>query len=190
MKKPTLIEGIVVAALLSVGAGAAAFIFFGLFPAWIASAALVTGLTLAYLGYVLWRSGTKVGAATILVTAFVAMIAMFFLGAPAIFLAVIAVSIISLSRSLVMYNSFISAAIDFGLTTLSFGAGIWGAFVSGSAVAGIWSFFLAQALFVFIPTSFSTCRLKETAKTSVGGFERAQRAAEQAIGQMIRETRA
>jgi hypothetical protein len=59
--------------------------------------------------------------------------------------------IIWLLRSLYFHGSILSAALDFGLVSVGLAASAWAMVNTGSLGGALWSFFLVQALFCWIP---------------------------------------
>lgn len=85
-------------------------------------------------------------------------------------------------RSLCWYSSLVSALLDLGLTLTSLAAAVWAAQHTGSLFLSVWSLFLVQTLFVFIPTNTRKQQQKaSTGSTPADTFARAERAAETAL---------
>jgi hypothetical protein len=60
-------------------------------------------------------------------------------------------SIVWLVRSLYFHNSLVTALLDLGLVGIGLLGGAWALINTGSAAAALWTFFLLQALFSWIP---------------------------------------
>ena len=151
MKRPNIVQGIIVAAVLSVLALPWAFLLRTVFwPS--TSAKLLLGVTtFAYLIYLLSRSATRVGRGVIGTTSVALLIGAFCSGASLSHFTLLCIALIWIVRSLYAYGSIVSALIDALLCVLSAGAALWALSISGSLPMAIWSFFLVQAVFVFIP---------------------------------------
>jgi len=182
MKRPSFFEGVLVGLVASV-AGSALFFTMNVFlPYTTLMELIVSGISLAYLFYLLARSPEKVGRLVVLslwtvITAFTWMISL-----PIVLFVLVQVVMLWLVRSLYFYSSILPALTDLGLTGLSMAVVIWTGWHTESLLLSLWCFFLTQALFVFIPS-------RKTKQTTADAFspERedtfasAQRSAEAAL---------
>ena len=151
MKKPGIIDGIIVAAIISIIAGAASLLFGGFIGHGDLFNLLLLGATLIYLLYLLKRSPTRVGRVVLMSAwACVSLVGWFF-GLALLEQILIQAAFIWLTRALYFHNSLFSAALDFGLVAVGLAAGAWAMVNTGSQAAALWSFFLLQALFCWIP---------------------------------------
>jgi hypothetical protein len=112
---------------------------------------LTAGLALAYLLYLLQRSGERVGRLGTIAFWALATVAIWLagLGLPAYLLA--HVSMVWLARSLYFHSSLLAAGADLGLALLGLAAAVWAGRTTGSVFLAFWCFFLVQALFIAIP---------------------------------------
>ncbi len=187
MKRPNFSEGVGVSLLVSLFGGA-------LFPAltlWFAGGfalrGLITLLGLFYLLYLLRRSERKPGRVLaltlwLLISPLTALLGIGLWGDLLIHLA-----LLWLVRAGLFHSRLYTALMDLGLVVLGLGAALWGSSETGTLVVGLWSFFLVQALFVFIPHDAAD---SEGIATSPLGdserFDRAHRAAEDALQRLTR----
>jgi hypothetical protein len=183
-KTPSLLHGIGTAFALSVLGGALGFAVAQLAGAETAWRVLAPLLGLLYVLYLFRRSRPRVGRlATLAVWGLVSTAAWLTLPALLPYVAVHA-AMIWLIRSLYFYAGALPALADLGLTTSALALGGWAAARSGSAFLALWSFFLVQAFFVFIPVSFrrSAGSIVPAAATEEDDvFVRAQRSADAAL---------
>ena len=152
MKKPGIVDGIVFALVTALCAGAAnlvlgAFIGYGtLFNLTLLAASL------AYLLYLFRRSPARVGRVVFIAAWAVASLAAFFHDLPLLEQVLLQAGFIWLVRALYFHGSLFSAALDFGLVAAGLAAGAWAMINTGSLAAALWSFFLLQSLFCWIPS--------------------------------------
>ncbi len=185
MKRPTFLEGVVVALALSLVGGAvysATSIFFS--GGWLIRSIIAT-LSLAYICYLISRSGHRLGRVTTVALWSFAAIIVWLLNLPLLIYTVLHLGLIWLVRSLYFYTSPLAALADSALSALSLMAAIWAVIQSQSVFAGLWCFFLVQALFAVIPTSFNPKVNKQKSSQPVNDqFDRAYHAAENALRQI------
>ncbi len=183
MKRPTLFEGIALALVVSMVGGVVYSALASYLPTGSVLRFLITATSLAYVIYLLSRSPERVGRITALAV-WVVVAGVLWLMAPTIPLFVLVhVGIIWLLRSLYFYSSLLSALADLGLNGLSLAAALWAALQSGNIFLTLWCFFLVQALFVAIPPRVGR-KAKEKQADAQDGFERAYRAAENAVREL------
>ena len=151
MKRPTFLEGTVVAATASI-AGAA---LFGALTLTVAAGpvlrVLVAGLGLAYVIYLLSRSSERMGRITVITAWTASALAIWWLTSSFALYLLLHVTLIWVIRSLYFHSGGLGSIADLGISALATAAGVSGGMYSGSVLLGIWCFFLTQALFVFIP---------------------------------------
>ena len=184
MNKPTFFAGVGAALAFALVAGAA---FAALGPIWGSTdvlRGLIAALGLAYLLFLLRSAKEKIGRVTSVTAWLVCTILLWWTSPPMGIYLLVQVAMIWLIRSLYFYSSLFAALADLGLSSFSVAAAIWAASRSGSVSLTVWTFFLVQALFVFIPRVLP--KAKET--NASGGlhddedpFQRAQRSAEAAL---------
>jgi len=136
----------------------------------------------AYLLLLMARSPQRSGKVTaILVWAAAATCLWFFVPGIALYLLLHGLLIWAI-RSLCWYSSLLPALLDLGLTLMSLAAAVWAGQHTGSLFLSVWSLFLVQTLFVFIPT---TAPKKKRATTAASdpedAFARAERVAQTAL---------
>ncbi|MEN8175709.1 MAG: hypothetical protein ABFS23_08090 [Pseudomonadota bacterium] len=184
MKSDSFMQGAGVALAASL-AGAALFVALTtVFAGGTVLRLVIAGLSFAYVFYLLARSGQRVGRVTTLAGWVLAAGIGWILQLPLPLYLLLHLGLIWLVRSLYFYSSALSALMDLGLTGLGLAAGIWAFLHTGSLFLGLWSFFLVQALFVVIPTTFKQGPSKSKPPAGDDAFEKAHRAAEQALGRM------
>ena len=151
MKRPGFFEGVGVALVASAVAGVLFSVLATLLPDALVLRALAAGLALAYVLYLLQRSGERVGRLSTIVLWALATVATWLagLGLPAYLLA--HVGMLWLVRSLYFHASLFAACADLGLAMLGLAAAVWAARTTGSVFLAFWCFLLVQALFVAIP---------------------------------------
>ena len=151
MKKPGIIDGIVFALVVALCAAAAnlvlgAFIGYGtLFNLTLLAASL------AYLLYLFRRSPARIGRVVFLSAWVAVSLAAVVLDLPLFEQVLLQAGFIWLVRALYFHGSLFSAALDFGLVSAGLAAGAWAMVNTGSIAGALWSFFLVQALFCWLP---------------------------------------
>ncbi|MEJ2130101.1 MAG: hypothetical protein P8Y95_00375 [Gammaproteobacteria bacterium] len=184
MKRPSFLQGVGVAFVLSFF-GAALFAMLTTFVnGAVAVRTLVSLVALAYAGYLLSRSDARVGRITVLAFSVLASGVAWALEVPLAFYLIVHVGLIWLIRALYLYAGVIPALMDLGLSVLALAAALWAALHSGSVFLAIWCFLLVQALHVTIPVSVER---GSPAFDGDAAFQRARRAAEAAIARLSNE---
>lgn len=151
MKSPGIIKGLIIAFFISLAAGIASLLF-GSFVADATLFSLILGTsTLAYLVYLLKHSSARVGRVIVISGWALANIACWLFDIPLIEQVLIQAGIIWLVRSLYFHTSIFAALLDFGLISAGLAASAWAISNTGSPATAIWSFFLTQSLFGWIP---------------------------------------
>jgi hypothetical protein len=179
MKQPTFLEGVAVALAASLTGSVLYSTVDLLFPGVPVVRLLIAGLGLAYLVYLLSRSTERIGRVTAAAAWLLLAGILWFTHPPLLLYACVHLGVLWLIRSLYFYSSALSALADLGLSGLGLAAASTALARTGSVWLGIWSFFLVQALFVFIPKSIR--HSSGTARTGTDRFQHAYRAAESAV---------
>lgn len=141
---------------------------------------VIAMLGLAYVLYLVGKSGERVGRVTTITCWVVAALAAWFTGLPLVAYVLVHVGLVWLLRSLYYYSGVLPALADLGLSVLGAAFAVWAAQRSGGAWLAFWCFFLAQAFFVLIPASLAG-RSNERPSEADEPFNRAHRAAEAAV---------
>ncbi len=186
MKKATFGEGVNIALISSVAVAAVfTFIssfFFGTDQVML----LIAMISFFYIIYLFMRTKEKVGRVTVMLIWFaITLSTLLFVTSILLFMA-IQIFLIWLFRSLYFYNSILSSLTDLFLTGMSLIVAFWVWSHSESIFLTVWCFFLVQALFVFIPDSFSKNKKSGLYDyQQQDKFEYAHRAAEVAISKLV-----
>jgi hypothetical protein len=139
---------------------------------------VIAALGLAYVLYLVGRSGERVGRVTTVACWALGAGAAWAAGLPLVTFVLVHVGLVWLVRSLYYYSGVLPAAIDFGLSLLGTAFAVWAAQRTGSLGLALWCFFLVQAFHLFIPESV---RPRSTRSEADDAFARAHRAAESAV---------
>ena len=151
MKMPATLDGVTVAAVISLGAGAASLLLGGFVVYGLLFELLLYSATLVYLLYLLRRSRARVGRILVIAGWALASLACWVLDVALLQQVLIQAGIVWLVRSLYFHGSLFSAVLDFGLVSAGLAAAAWAMSNTGSLVAALWCFFLVQALFCWLP---------------------------------------
>lgn len=151
MKAPGIIDGIIVAIVISLGAGAASLVLGGFVAYATLYNLLLCSATLIYLVYLLKRSNARVGRVVVIAGWAFVSVACWFFDVPLFEQVFIQAGMIWLVRSLYFHASLLTAALDFGLVSAGLAASAWAMVNTGSIAGALWSFFLVQALFCWLP---------------------------------------
>ena len=184
MHRPTLLEGALVALVLSLSVSPLVVFVQLVIGGLLAWKIAVIIMEYAYMCYLLARSGRWSGRVTLGLLALTVLLAslVFNLRFPAILL--LCVTLIWVMRSFAYSRSLVSAVLQGGVCVLGCGAALMVYGHNGSLALALWSFFLVQAAFVLIPAQ---CLRRSSAPRSTtlgddpGNFWRAYYAAEQAL---------
>lgn len=184
--KPSFAEGALVALVLSV-LGSVAYISLSLF--FISSLVAVFVLTIiggAYLFYLIKRSRGKGGKllASLAVSTVLMLCALLPLSLTTVLL-VFAIGI-WLLRSLYFRQGFLDSVFDLALNFLSLGAAVAALIVSESHFLAFWTFFITQALHVYLPSL--TEKQQKHGQQASDRFRRAYEGAESALSRMHKPT--
>lgn len=182
MKHPSFGEGVAVALAAAVVGSVAYSVLHDLIGFGWASYALISGLGLGYILYLLARSRERVGRfVTLGVWLLGSGTSWFMLEDPALYL-VTQAGMIWLIRSLYHQPGPLAAVLDLALGLAALAAGLWAFVHADSLFLGIWTYFLVQALFVTIPSAKGARR---TSRAGAGPdsdpFQTAYRSAEGAL---------
>ena len=180
MKKPGIIDGLILAAVIALAAGAANLLFGGMLGYGLMFNLVLLAATLTYLLFLLRRSGTRVGRVVLLSAWILTGLACWFFGLALFEQVLIHAGFIWLTRSLYYHDSLLSAALDFGLVSAGLAAGAWAMINTGSSAAALWCFFLIQALFCWIP-ELARKQADEKLPSARASFQSAQRVADDAV---------
>ena len=176
MNKPEFSEGAILALLLAL----ACSLGYSLLPAMIGEPlALRVTLTLLGLGYVLYllaRSGEHAGRLATLLFWLLSSVLIWSLSPGIGLLIGSQLGLIWLTRVFFHHSGALSALLDLGLNALAALAAIWALRYAASPLLAAWSFFLVQALFVFIPGVRTT-----GSESADSRFRRAERSAQYAL---------
>ncbi|MES9993311.1 MAG: hypothetical protein ABW098_15280 [Candidatus Thiodiazotropha sp.] len=154
MRRPSFLEGVVVALAASISVGVLSSAFSTLFYSGFVLRMVIAVTGLLYLFYLLHRSGEKVGRISSVVVWLISAALIWLMGLSLPLYLLVHLGLIWLIRSLYYYSSLISALLDFGLVLFGLAAAVWAMLQTGSLFLGVWCFFLIQALFVAIPNSW------------------------------------
>jgi len=179
MKRPTFLEGALVA-LLAALAGTLAFSAFVLvLPGAVSLRLLIEGLALGYLLYLLGRSRERIGRVTTLASWLAVAVLLWVFSPPLSLYLLVHLAMIWLVRSLYFHQGPLGAVADLGLTGLGLIAAIGAYLHTGSLFLSLWCLFLVQALFVFLPARMGGGHKQGSDEED--SFRRAHQAAEAAV---------
>jgi len=180
-QRPTFIEGVVLALVASLAVSISVSVFDWVLPLGLLARVLISVAGFAYLLYLFSHCREKVGRMTVL-SIYVVMVMALWVFMPALQWVVIAhLGLIWLVRSLYFYSSVISALLDLGLTALSIVSAVAAYLHTGSLFLGLWSLFLVQALFVWIPADWHRRATSSQHNAPTDRFQVAHQVAENAI---------
>jgi hypothetical protein len=184
MHRPTLLEGVLVALVLSLSVSPLVVIVRLAVGSPLAWKMVVVGIAYAYICYLLARSGRRSGRVTLGLLALMALLASLMgnLRLPTVLL--LCVMLIWALRSFAYSRSLVSAVLQGVVCILGCGAALMVYGRNGSLALALWSFFLVQATFVLIPAHYRRRPAPSGGVTPGGatdGFARAYQAAEQAL---------
>ena len=178
MKRPTFLEGVGVA-LAACVVGGALYLVLSPFFGWDSLVrALIAGLGLAYIVYLLNRSQARVGKVTVAGFWLAGAIGLWLVHPPLTVYLLFHAGAVWLVRSLYFYRSLIPAVLDLALISFGLVAAFWAVIETGSIFVALWCFFLCQALFTGIP---GILRPKRREVADDAPFQRAYRAGQAAL---------
>ena len=187
MQRPTLLEGILVALVVSLAASPVVFVLSLLLSPVMAGKAVIVVIAYAYIVYLLAQSGRTAGRTTLAVLSLLVLLASVVLAVRWTTVVLVAVALIWGMRACTYSRSLVVWLLHGGLCLLGLGAALWAYTHSGSIVLAVWSFFLLQALFACVPPRLAQQPVEEgdVAGDQEGdGFVRAHQAAQKALGRL------
>lgn len=183
MQRPTLLEGIVVALIISLMISPLGFMLRLWLGGGMGAKAWIVMIAYAYIVYLLIQSPRPAGRTLLAGLSALALLGSLALETRGVVLA--AMAVIAGVRACAYSQGLLSACLHGSLCLCGFGTALWAYWQSGSLLLATWSFFLLQALFVWIPS-----RLRSPASTTQeevdGGdsFRKAHQAAQQALARL------
>jgi hypothetical protein len=182
MKTPAILDGVTLAVIISLGAALASLLLGGLLVYGVLFELLMYAATLVYLLYLLKRSRARVGRVVVIAGWAVISLACWFFDVALLQQVLIQAGIIWLVRSLYFHGSLFTALLDFGLVSAGLAAAAWALVNTGSQVAALWSFFLVQSLFCWLPQLARKRRSEEFSnERQQSSFQSAHRVALDAV---------
>ena len=182
MRGPGFLEGVGIALAAAVFGSAIMFALAGLVSGPLLLRAIIVAIGLAYVLYLLARSGTRAGKpSAVLVWALFTAVTLA-LDPPLLAHLCTQVGLVWLLRAFCVHRSVLPALVDLALCTASVVAALWAAERTGSVFMAIWCLLLTQAVYVAIPRRNRTAGDRDLSRT--GGearFARAQRTADSAL---------
>jgi hypothetical protein len=152
MKNPSFPEGVVLALAAGLIASVAYTVLPGVLGLEWTTRALIAGLGLGYVLYLLHRSSEHTGRiVTLTAWLLVAGVAWVLVMDPLLYLALHLV-LVWLVRVLYHQPGPLAALLDMALNLFALMAGLWAFWHADSVFMGVWTFFLVQAMFVGIPS--------------------------------------
>lgn len=186
MQRPTVLEGILVALVVSLAASPVVFLLSLVLGTVMAGKAVIAVMAYAYILYLLAQSGRTTGRVTLAVLSLLALLASLVLEARWTTVVLVAVALIWSIRACTYSRSLVVGLLHGGLCLLGLGAALWTYTHSGSLVLAVWSFFLLQALFVYVPPRLAQqpAATGGIAGQEVDSFVQAHQAAQTALGRL------
>ena len=182
MKHPVFSEGVLLALAAATLSSVAYSVLPGLFGVEWTGRALVAGLGLGYVLYLLYRSRERTGRVVTLAAWLLFAGAGWILITDMLVYLAMHLGLIWLVRSLYHQPGPLAALLDLALNLFAVTAGVWAYTHAGSVFMGVWTFFLVQALFVGIPSPGGKRRRDDTTRSQqTDSFQLAYRGAEAAL---------
>lgn len=190
MSRKTVIEGIGIAALLSIVAFPMMVLGTTVMYPSIALRLCISAIGFLYILYILAKTSTRIGRGTVGALSALAIAALLFFNPSFVFFALALTALIWIVRSLYNYQSVVFTLADGVLCAISLASAAWGFMLSHSIMVALWCYFLVQALTAAIPRSFEAVaamknRTAGHGKPSQDRFSEAQRAAQEALRQLV-----
>src|SRR4051794_16677685 len=151
MQRPTLLEGVLVALVLSLLAAPLVALLHSLIGSLLAWNAVVVAMAYTYICYLLVQRGRTSGRVTLGLLALIVLLAGIVLDLRLTSMLLLCMALIWGIRSFAYSRSLVSAVLQGVVCVLGCGAALTVYGHSGSLALAIWSFFLVQAAFVLIP---------------------------------------
>lgn len=183
MSRPTFLEGAGVALVLAVAGGVAFTLLVPLLAGVVVLKGIAAAAGLAYLLYLLTRSGARAGRVTAVAAWALATAAAWWLAPSLLLYLLVQAGVLWLLRSLLFHRGLLATVADLGLTGFGLLAAGWALARTGSVGAALWCFFLVAALFVAIPARFPR-RPAANDDAPADRFYQAQRTAEAALREL------
>lgn len=177
MKRLSFIDALLAALALSTVGALLCQILMPLLGVTLVARGLGLLLALAYVMFLLARSRVTHGRLTLLTLWLLAALAITLLCPTLFSMAAAHLTLVWLSRSLLMHDSVLAALGDLLISALSLAAGCWAFAETASVFASVWTVGLLQAACTLLPRR-DTPRTEQSAEQS---FTHAARAAEQAL---------
>jgi len=181
MKRPSFTEGVLLALLVSISASFLYAIFIWVLSLTGVLQLLITVISISYVLYILVRSGEKTGRVVVLGLLFSISAVMWLIDVPLVLFSLVHLMMLWIVRSLYYYSSITSSLIDFSLIGLGLVFSTWSFYQTGIVFMSIWSFFLTQSLFVFIPEKITVLKKKQINENNSAEFDQAFKNANNAI---------
>ena len=153
MKTATFFEGVFIALIIGFISSVLLFTLSSFFPTNILIRGLISGISIAYIVYLLSRSNERLGRIIVMTILLISISTLWFAWPPITFFIFGHMTIIWLVRSLYFYSSLVSSLTDLALNFSSLFIAFAVANHTDSIFLTLWCFFLMQALFVLIPKS-------------------------------------
>jgi|GEM_PF-243834 len=151
IKSPGIIKGIITAFVISLMVGAASLVLSGFIVQTTLFSFVLYAATLAYLITLLKNSSARIGRVVVISSWAAISVVCWLFEVPLIAQVLIQAGSIWLVRSLYFHASLFTALLDLGLVSVGLAASAWAMVNTGSLATSVWSFFLTQALFCWIP---------------------------------------
>jgi len=186
IKSPGIIKGIIVAFVISLMAGVASLVLSGFIYQTTLFNLVLYAATLAYLIYLLKNSSARIGRVVVISGWAVTSLVCWLFEVPLFEQVLIQAGGIWLVRSLYFHASLFAALFDLGLVSIGLAASAWAMVNTGSLATAVWSFFLIQALFCWIPDlsrkqASDACRAEHQPLSEHTSFQSAHRVALDAV---------
>ena len=182
MKHPNFIEGAVFAFVAALGASVVHTTLTPILGHEWVFRLIIPGLGLGYVLYLLLRAQERIGRITA-VFAWLLMAGLSWLFLPGLVSYLVAhLGSVWLIRSLYHQSGGLTTLADLMLNAVALMSSVWALVHSGSLFLSVWSFFLVQALFVFIRSYRGIARKPDTSTQKKSDhFQQAYRTAETAL---------
>jgi len=182
MKRPSVLEGAGVALLASLGTSILHSSLSLAVPGLWVGRLLFLLVSLAYVVYLLARSGNRVGKIVAVSLCLVVSGVTWWLELALLPQLLVHLGLLWLIRTACFHRGALPAIADLGLIILGFAAAVWAWTNTASLALTCWSFFLVQATFVLIPPELRTRpKRKDHSAGHDAPFERAYQTAEAAL---------
>lgn len=151
MKAPGIIDGVIVAIIISIYAAVVGLVLGSVTGFETLFSMILCGSSLIYLIYLLKRSREKPGRVVVMASWALLSIGSWFLDIPLFSQVLVQAGLVWLVRTLYFHGSLLSATLDGGLVAVGLATSAWAMINTGSLAGALWSFFLVQSLFCWIP---------------------------------------